>query len=88
MPSRLRITLEDGSRFELIQPTLVRDSILGDIRTGTLRERKAIATRDIVKLEDRRFSPGKTVGLVAGLVGVAATAVVIAAVSAISTWYR
>ena len=54
-PSEVRVTLKDGTRLTLDDPTIRGDSI------GTVA-----ALSDVRTIEVRRFSIGKTVGLVLG----------------------
>lgn len=76
-PSSVRVTLTDGETVTVRNPTMRNDSIVGatDADVG-------VASQDVRLLEVRHFSVGKTVGLVlgiaAGVVAVAAVALVIA----------
>jgi hypothetical protein len=73
-PSTVRLRLQDSTWVVLKRPYLVHDSV-----TGTLRGAPAtVPLSDVTEVAVRRFSPGKTVGLVAigaaGLFAVAAAA--------------
>ena len=65
----MRVTSADGTVTTVVSPTLRNDSIVSrDIgRIG------GVAERDVDALEVRRFSPGRTLGLVAAGVAVAAS---------------
>jgi len=73
-PPIVRLRLQDSTLVVLKRPYLVHDSV-----TGTLKgARSTVPLRDVSEVAVRRFSPGKTVGLVAvgvaGLFAVAAAA--------------
>lgn len=73
-PSAVRLRLHDDSRLVLEAPRLEHDTVWG-MRAGA---RAPVPLGDISELSVRRFSPGKTLGLVAvgvaGLFAVAAAA--------------
>ena len=74
-PSSVLVTLMSGEVVAFQSPTMRNDSIVGF--TGSSVE--AVASRDVRLLEVRRFSVGKTIGLVVPLivVGVAAVAFIV-----------
>ena len=73
-PSAVRLRLQDDSRLVLDSPRLEHDTVWG-MRSGV---RAPVPLGSVTELSVRRFSPGKTVGLVAvgvaGLFAVAAAA--------------
>ena len=72
-PSTVRLRLQDSTWVVLERPYVLHDSV-----TGTLKgARSTVPLSDVTEVAVRRFSPGKTVGLVA--VGVAGLFVVAAA---------
>lgn len=80
-PPVVRVTLVDGSRFQLESPQIVQDTLRGvDPRSQRLR---TVALSDLQRLETIHFNAAKTVGLVLGLGAVAAGAVIISIVSSI-----
>ena len=76
-PSAIRVTLNDGSRFELESPVISGDSLQGLVKTEAYRQR-AVLLADIARVEIRKGDALKTAGLVVGLVmlfaGITATA--------------
>ena len=65
-PSTVRLRLQDSTWVVLKQPYLVHDS-----GTGTLKGiPTAVPLSDVTEVAVRRFSPGKTAGLVGGIAGV------------------
>ncbi len=79
-PSRLRVTLTDGRRFEVLRPVAHGDTLLGDTLAyrwpGSYRQHVAIPFADVRSVSRRTYSGGRTallgVGIVAGLAGVGA----------------
>jgi hypothetical protein len=73
-PSRLRLQLHSGQRFEVRQPRLEQDTLFGLVGRDSAR----VALSDIATVAQRRFSTGRTaarVGLSLGvLFGLAALA--------------
>ena len=68
-PSSVRVTQPDGVQVVLKDPAIRNDSIVGTDREGFLRHAEA----DGLRLEVKRFSIGKTIGLVGvAMVSVAA----------------
>lgn len=71
-PAEIRLKLLDSTQLVLREPRLTGDSVAGMMR-GT---RAAVPVADVAQVAVRRFSPGRTVGLVAAsvasLFGVAA----------------
>ncbi len=70
-PSTIRVTLNDGSRFELDSPVVSGDSLLGLVKDESYRQR-AVLLADISKVEIRKGDALKTAGLVVGLALLAA----------------
>ena len=75
-PSTIRVTLNDGTRFELNSPVVSGDTLLGLVKTEGYGQR-AVLLADISRVEIRKGDALKTVGLVVGLallfVGIATT---------------
>ena len=76
-PERARVTLRDGSTVVLVSPVVQGDSLVGTARPkGGEPVRFAAPVSDVVLVETRGFSTGKTLGAVAlGAVTVAAVSV-------------
>jgi len=71
-PTDVRVTLKDGSRFEVKDLHAFRDTLYGYVKE---EEESAIALQDIVEIEERHPSPLKTGAAVfGGLVIVAGVA--------------
>jgi hypothetical protein len=89
LPSRLRLTLRDGSRMVLIEATLQGDSLYGfPFEEGGLLHREhraprpiAIALRDIESSERARIDPIRTTGFVVLLLGVAGALIILNALA-------
>ena len=62
-PSQVRITRTDGEQVTLQSPWVRADSIVGQDRSEAVWADRSVAVSDIRGMEIRRFSPGKTVGL-------------------------
>jgi len=77
-PSTVRVTLNDGSRFELESPVVSGDSLLGLVKDESYGQR-AVLLADISKVEIRIGDALKTAGLVVGLPLLLIGVVVIAA---------
>ena len=71
-PSSVRVTRMDGETVTVGDPTVRNDSIVGATGLGV-----GVASRDVRLLEVRRFSVGKTVGLVLGIPVVVAAVLVV-----------
>ena len=71
LPSFVRVTLSSGETIFFENPSVRNDSIVG---TGSSVR---VASRDIRLLEVRRFSVGKTIGLVVPLIVVGLAVIVI-----------
>jgi len=74
-PKRVRVTRVDGSQIMLIRPSVQGDSLLGKRETLTPRsevttEPFAVPLVDVESVASRKFSAGKTLLLVGGIVGV------------------
>lgn len=81
-PTRLRVTHTDGSQQVLNQPVLTQDTLVGTASgrgatPGVPLPQSRIALADVHHVSTRGFSPGKTIGLFFGLVGLAAGLVVV-----------
>jgi hypothetical protein len=73
-PDRMRLVVADGRRIELERVHIVNDSLVGEI-PGRGRPRHAVALRDVVRIETRQFSAGRTIGLAAVGAGIVAAVV-------------
>lgn len=77
-PGEVRVTLSNNSQVSLRAPALVGDSLVGTVggglALGDTAHKTNIPLRDVRIVEARRFSIGKTLGLVAvvGLIAMAA----------------
>jgi len=80
-PSRLRVTLTDGRRFELLRPAARGDTLVGDTLASRgydnyFRQHVAVPFAAVASVSERRYSGGRTallgVGIVAGIAGVTA----------------
>jgi hypothetical protein len=76
-PRDLRVTTTAGSSLWLHNPMLAGDSLIGDAGRDQPPARRAVALADIRALEAPKFSAGRTLGLIGGIVGTAAVAVLI-----------
>ena len=65
-PSAIRVTMNDGSRFELESPVVSGDSLLGLAKSESYAPR-GVLLADISRVEIRKGDALKTVGLVVGL---------------------
>ena len=65
-PSTVRLRLQDSTWVVLKQPYLVHDSVTGTLKGAPT----AVPLSDVTEVAVRRFSPGKTAGLVGGIAGV------------------
>jgi hypothetical protein len=74
-PGRLRVTTQDGNRFNLSSPRVIGDSLLG------FRDQQVVGVRvgEIRELATRHGSTGKTLGLIFGTAGVVLLTVAIIA---------
>jgi hypothetical protein len=63
----VRVTRTDRSTFVLDRARVVGDSIVGE--TGRPAARVAVPISDVASVEERRVSAGRTLGAVAGGVG-------------------
>jgi hypothetical protein len=81
-PDRIRVTRRDSGQVEVRGPVLVSDTL-----RGTREDRRiAIPVDDILRVETRGFSAGKSSILIGGLI-VAATAVLIyVLIDAMTSW--
>jgi hypothetical protein len=61
-PSRVRLRLQDSSRVDLRQAHLEADSVTGTVKGVT----RTVPLSGISEVAVKRFSAGRTVGLVAG----------------------
>jgi hypothetical protein len=67
-PGTLRIVTRNGATYTLYSASLTRDSVIGETERGKVTTRSAIALSDVARWEQRSTSPGKSVGLAAGVV--------------------
>jgi hypothetical protein len=67
----VRVTLRSGAKVTLENPTVRNDSIAGVVPSLT-GYRRTVAVSDVSRLEVRRVSVGRTIGLVLPLATVAA----------------
>ena len=65
-PSAIRVTMNDGSRFELESPVVSGDSLLGLAKSESYTQR-GVLLADVSRVEIRKGDALKTVGLVVGL---------------------
>ena len=80
-PSSVRVTLSSGQVITFQNPLMINDSIVGMTESGLA----GTASRDLRLLEVRRFSAGRTIGLV-GLTAAAVAAVGFIALFIQCTW--
>jgi hypothetical protein len=82
-PEKIRITLGNGAEFEVRQPWIVGDSLVGDTlvrkRRGIAWQPVSLPVEDVVWVAQRGIHGGKTVGLTLVLVAVAGAVVAAAA---------
>jgi hypothetical protein len=75
-PSRVRLRIKDSTRVILLEPRLAGDSVQGLLAANGRRDSVSVPVGAISEVAVRRFSAGKTAGLVAastvGLFAVAA----------------
>jgi hypothetical protein len=79
---RARVVLRDGTTLSLDDVTVRPDSVIGF--SGPERTRVAVAQPQVDRIETRRVSPGRTIGLVGGVLAVLALAALIAVAQALS----
>ena len=77
-PASVRVTTADRSEFVLDQPEIAGSDSLAGLHNGAP---SSVAVSDVTQVAIRKFSTGKTVGLV---VGISVVAVGIAAVIALA----
>lgn len=65
-PPKVRVTCSDSTRLILVAPSVVGDTILGEVPDDARPVRLAIA--DVGKIEIRRFDVGATLGVVFAVV--------------------
>jgi hypothetical protein len=70
---RARVRMRSGAELALREVTVSSDSVIG--LSGSPRERRALPRADVVSIDRRQLSVGRTAGLV---VGVAAVTVIVA----------
>jgi hypothetical protein len=81
----VRITRRDNGVFEMRNPVIAGDSIVGLV--GDPPRRHAIATADVARVESRRVSGVRTAGLAVGTaVAVLAVATAAAVVLVLAAW--
>jgi hypothetical protein len=66
--NRLLIVLRDSTGYDVRNARNIGDSVIGTVLDRGVDERRAaVAQADIVRVHQRVFSPGRTLGLVIGL---------------------
>ena len=80
-PRDLRVTTRTDAATWIHSPHVLGDSLVGDAGRDQPPPRRAIPIADIRRLEVPRFSTGRTLGLVGGIVGTAGLAGLIIATS-------
>lgn len=73
-PSKIRLTLSDGSRLEMEQPRIVGDTVRGAVRNNSSLVERDVLLADIVTLKVRKSDVAKSILLFSGLVAVASLA--------------
>jgi hypothetical protein len=78
-PRAIRVTRADSSRIVLWEPLLRADTLYG-LASGNRGDQQQVQVpvADVRQLETLGFSPGRTVGLFAGLAGVVLATIAIA----------
>jgi hypothetical protein len=79
---RARVVMHDGTTLTLNDVTIRPDSIVGV--AGVERRRVAVARPKVERVETRGVSAGRTIGLVGGVLAVAALAALVAVARALS----
>jgi hypothetical protein len=82
-PDQVRVTLGNGSRIVIADPTIIGDSLIGSAPSSDRKRaapRRAVLLSDVQSMQVHRVNAGRTTLLIAG---VGATAVVVAAAA---TW--
>jgi hypothetical protein len=79
---RARVMLRDGTTLTLIDVTLRPDSVIGV--AGAERARVAVEQQKVDRVETRNVSVGRTIGLVGGVLAVAALAALVAVAQILS----
>ena len=81
--STVRVTVIDGTTFDLQSPHVAQDSLRGvDPQSG---RPLTFALSDVQRLQARRFDTGRTVGLVLGIGTAALVALYIVAIATVRT---
>lgn len=80
-PRDLQVTDTAGQQFWLHRPKLVGDSLVGLPDWNRSASRRAIPVAAIGSVAEPRFSAGRTIGLVGGILGSAGIALIIVASS-------
>lgn len=68
MPHHVHVLLADGRRIEMFSPRVEGDSLVGMCPASSGRNQCAFASRDVLRIESRQFSAGRTLLLVGGVV--------------------
>jgi hypothetical protein len=76
-PDDLQVTDLQGRKVWISNPELVGDSIVGLASRELPHQRRAIPLAEVRGLAEPHFSTGRTLGLVAGVLGAAGTALLI-----------
>ncbi len=66
-PERARVTLTDGSQIVLEHIVLRADKLIGTVRGQNQKQDVRVPLTDVRQVANRRFSAGRTVGLVVGV---------------------
>ena len=66
-PKQVRITAQDDHRQIVRGPRIASDTLRG-LRGWQGKDSVAVALRDLTRMEVSRYSPGRTTGLVVGMV--------------------
>ena len=75
-PMELRVTHANGSETILEQPTVRADTLVGVVQGGNNAQEVAIPISDVSQLATRKFSAGRTLGLVVGAAAITGVAIV------------
>jgi hypothetical protein len=79
---RARVVMHAGTTLTLNDVTIRPDSVIGI--AGAERRRVAVARAEVERVETRGVSAGRTIGLVGGVLAVAALAALVAVARALS----
>ena len=68
MPDHVHVLLADGHWIEVFSPRVEGDSLVGMCPAGLGRDHCAVAVRDVLSIESKQFSAGRTLLLFGGVV--------------------